>query len=252
MVARRRLFSGRLTRRRRSAPQRGILARDISHGTRGSGRSTPVEEQAWLRYRATPAYGLAIWLSTLGTTAGSGRKSRWHWRSATLLPSSNWKASVPSQVFDMQPITDLSLPHLAIEDSNFAEDPFARFTAARQQHPWLARSSFGYVITEYAAIKDLLGMDDKLRVAQEGVIDLHERPRLQAGQVSAWIDQRHRGRTAQAPSRRARADVHSACGKSTSRSHAAGDFPPIGRMGAQRQVRLRGVRLTFPSPSSAE
>lgn len=27
----------------------------------------PSEEHAWLRYRATPAYGLAIWLSTLGT-----------------------------------------------------------------------------------------------------------------------------------------------------------------------------------------
>lgn len=27
----------------------------------------PSKEQAWLRYRTTPAYGLAIWLSTLGT-----------------------------------------------------------------------------------------------------------------------------------------------------------------------------------------
>jgi hypothetical protein len=27
----------------------------------------PSKEHAWLRYRATPAYGLAIWLSTLGT-----------------------------------------------------------------------------------------------------------------------------------------------------------------------------------------
>lgn len=27
----------------------------------------PSREQAWLRYRTTPAYGLAIWLSTLGT-----------------------------------------------------------------------------------------------------------------------------------------------------------------------------------------
>ena len=53
-----------------------------------------------------------------------------------------------------------------MEDPNFAEDPFSRFTAARRQHPWLAQSSFGYVITEYAAMKDLLGMDDKLRVAQ--------------------------------------------------------------------------------------
>jgi hypothetical protein len=27
----------------------------------------PTKQQAWLRYRATPAYGLAIWLSTMGT-----------------------------------------------------------------------------------------------------------------------------------------------------------------------------------------
>jgi cytochrome P450 len=43
---------------------------------------------------------------------------------------------------------------------------------ARHRHSWLARNSFGYVITEYAAIKELLGMDDKLRVAHEGMIDL--------------------------------------------------------------------------------
>ena len=97
----------------------------------------------------------------------------------------------------MQPITDLSLPHLAIEDSNFAEDPFARFTAARQQHPWLARSSFGYVITEYAAIKDLLGMDDKLRVAQEGVIDLMNARgskwgKFQLGSINGIAAERHK------------------------------------------------------------
>ncbi len=69
-------------------------------------------------------------------------------------------------------ITDLALPQLAIEDPKFAEDPYPRFAAARRQHPWLAQSPFGYVITEYAAMKDLLGMDDKLRVAQEGVIEL--------------------------------------------------------------------------------
>jgi aminoglycoside phosphotransferase (APT) family kinase protein len=27
----------------------------------------PTKQQAWLRYRATPAYGLPIWLSTMGT-----------------------------------------------------------------------------------------------------------------------------------------------------------------------------------------
>jgi cytochrome P450 len=72
----------------------------------------------------------------------------------------------------MQPIAELSLPQLMTLDPKFAEDPFPQFAAARKQHPWLAQSSFGYFITEYAAIKDLLGMDDKLRVAHEGVIEL--------------------------------------------------------------------------------
>jgi cytochrome P450 len=72
----------------------------------------------------------------------------------------------------MQPITQLSLPYLAVEDPKFAEEPFSQFNAARLQHPWLAKSSFGYIVTEYAAMKDLLGMDDKLRVAHEGMIEL--------------------------------------------------------------------------------
>ena len=72
----------------------------------------------------------------------------------------------------MQPITQLSLPCLAVEDPKFAEDPFSQFNAARLQHPWLAKISFGYIVTEYSAMKDLLGMDDKLRVAHEGMIEL--------------------------------------------------------------------------------
>ena len=36
-------------------------ALDVPDGER------PSKDQAWPRYRATPAYGLAIWLSTLGT-----------------------------------------------------------------------------------------------------------------------------------------------------------------------------------------
>jgi cytochrome P450 len=59
-----------------------------------------------------------------------------------------------------------------MEDPKFAEDPFSQFTAARREHPWLAKSTYGYVVTEYAAIKDLLGLDDRLRTAHEGVVDL--------------------------------------------------------------------------------
>src|SRR5580693_9222572 len=82
----------------------------------------------------------------------------------------------------MQSITQLSLPRLVMEDPKFAEDPFSPFTAARRQHPWLATNSFGYVVTEYAAIKDLLAMDDKLRVAHEGMIEIMD------AKGSSWGD----------------------------------------------------------------
>ena len=72
----------------------------------------------------------------------------------------------------MQLLTELSLPTLAMEDPRFAEDPFCQFIRARREHPWLAKGTFGYVVTEYAAIKDLLGLDDRLRTAHVGVVDL--------------------------------------------------------------------------------
>jgi cytochrome P450 len=70
----------------------------------------------------------------------------------------------------MQIATELDLPYLAINDPDFARDPFARFNAARGQHPWLAKTDFGYVVTEYAAIRDLLGMDDRMRPPHEVII----------------------------------------------------------------------------------
>ena len=72
----------------------------------------------------------------------------------------------------MPSIAELTLPKLMTQDPKFAEDPYPHFAAARDRHPWLASSDFGYVVTEYAAIRDLLGMDANLRVAHEGVIDL--------------------------------------------------------------------------------
>jgi hypothetical protein len=34
----------------------------------------PTAEQAWMQYRATPAYGMAVWLSTLGTDGWQSRE----------------------------------------------------------------------------------------------------------------------------------------------------------------------------------
>lgn len=71
----------------------------------------------------------------------------------------------------MRPITELPLPYLAIGDPEFAKDPVSGVSAARGQHPWLAKTDYGYVVTEYAAIRDLLGMDAQMRPPHEVIID---------------------------------------------------------------------------------
>jgi cytochrome P450 len=70
----------------------------------------------------------------------------------------------------MQSIAELSLPELPIDEPGFETDPVSKFAAARRQHPWLARGSIGYVVTQYAAGRDLLILDDKLRIAVDEVI----------------------------------------------------------------------------------
>ena len=71
----------------------------------------------------------------------------------------------------MRSITELPLPYLPIGDPEFAKDPISRINAARAEHPWLAKTDYGYVVTEYAAIKDLLGMDAQMRPPHEIIID---------------------------------------------------------------------------------
>jgi cytochrome P450 len=72
----------------------------------------------------------------------------------------------------MRPAAELTLPDLPITEPGFEIDPQARFAAARKIHPWLARSPVGYVVTDYFAAKEMLGMDEQLRTAGEGVIAL--------------------------------------------------------------------------------
>ena len=72
----------------------------------------------------------------------------------------------------MQRIDEMSLPVLPIEHPQFGDDPFSKFGAARTQHPWLAKCAYGYVVTGYAAIRDLLLMDDKMRGPYDVVFDL--------------------------------------------------------------------------------
>jgi cytochrome P450 len=80
----------------------------------------------------------------------------------------------------MQPLAELDLPHLPMEDPEFAADPFPHFAAARARHPWLARSIFGMVVTEYGAMKDLLWVNSGLRTANDGVVA------IMAAKGTAW------------------------------------------------------------------
>jgi cytochrome P450 len=72
----------------------------------------------------------------------------------------------------MQSAADLPLPVLAMEDSTFGDDPFSKFSAARAQHPWLAKCSFGYVITQYTAMRELLGQDEAMRTPGVAVVEV--------------------------------------------------------------------------------
>jgi cytochrome P450 len=72
----------------------------------------------------------------------------------------------------MQLAQDLDLAHVPMEDDRFAEDPNPYLAAARRQHPWLARCSVGYFVTEYQAIKDIYYQDAKLRFPGDQIVDL--------------------------------------------------------------------------------
>lgn len=72
----------------------------------------------------------------------------------------------------MPSVDSLSLPHLPLEDPAFAMDPTPFVAAARNEHPWLARCSAGYVVHEYKAIRDLTYMDDKMRPSMDGITEI--------------------------------------------------------------------------------
>jgi cytochrome P450 len=72
----------------------------------------------------------------------------------------------------MQPASDLPLPHLRIQDPDFAIDPLPHIEAARREHPWLAKCDYGYLVHEYQAIKDLNVMDDRMRPSMDSITEI--------------------------------------------------------------------------------
>ena len=67
---------------------------------------------------------------------------------------------------------DLDLADLPIEGAEFAVDPMPFLAAARRRHPWLAKCSVGFFVTEYQAIKDIYYQDDKLRFPGDQIVEL--------------------------------------------------------------------------------
>ncbi len=72
----------------------------------------------------------------------------------------------------MQTISNLELPFIPFEDKAFQADPFPYFTEARIQHPWLAKCSFAYVLTQYTAVRDLMTYDDVMCVGYGSAVDM--------------------------------------------------------------------------------
>jgi cytochrome P450 len=72
----------------------------------------------------------------------------------------------------MQAVTDLDLAYLPIEDEAFAQDPFPHFAAARARHSWLAKCSFGYLVFDYGAIRDLMVHENRMVMGHNGITEI--------------------------------------------------------------------------------
>jgi cytochrome P450 len=63
----------------------------------------------------------------------------------------------------MQRIDELDLPFLEIDDPAYRTNPWPFFEAARRQHPWLAKTKYGYYVHGYHALKEIAIQPDGLK-----------------------------------------------------------------------------------------
>jgi cytochrome P450 len=73
----------------------------------------------------------------------------------------------------MQLASDLDLPDLPIEGTEFSADPMRFLEPARKKHPWLARFSKGYVVHGLEACRELLYRDDKMGPHFSGLVEYY-------------------------------------------------------------------------------
>jgi cytochrome P450 len=69
-------------------------------------------------------------------------------------------------------VTELDLYQLPIGEQHFADDPNPYMFAARAKHPWLAKSDFGIVVTEYSACTEILLMDQQLKTPAAHIVEI--------------------------------------------------------------------------------
>jgi cytochrome P450 len=68
---------------------------------------------------------------------------------------------------------DTSLPILPVETPEFSANPNPYLEAARQEHPWLARFSQGFIVHGYQAAENLLADDTNLVPGYGGFVDFY-------------------------------------------------------------------------------
>ncbi|MDG2002517.1 MAG: cytochrome P450 [Novosphingobium sp.] len=68
-------------------------------------------------------------------------------------------------------LSDLDLPFLPIEDPAFSLNPVDRFIEAREHHPWLARSTMGPILTEHAAMRDMMRNDEHMVIGFNEIVE---------------------------------------------------------------------------------
>ena len=100
----------------------------------------------------------------------------------------------------MQQAVELDLPYLTMDEDAFAVDPFPHFARARAEHPWLARWTLGYVVTDYKAMRDLFAMEAKMGMLYDNIVEIME------AKGSRWgnFQQRHMLNQTGAPHKRIR------------------------------------------------
>src|SRR3546814_6345359 len=68
-------------------------------------------------------------------------------------------------------LTALDLPFLPIESEAFSLDPAEQFANARKKHPWLSRTPVGYMLTEHAAMRDIMRNDADMVIGFNDLVE---------------------------------------------------------------------------------